>query len=184
MSYISNLSAAWKSRYEPDPREAPASAVAESLSTRESDIFRLIAEGLSNKQIARDLAIAPETVKTHVSRAQILGWAGIHRYHPVLRRRAGRVSTCLRRSHRSSRADCSRRRRSPAGSAGLRTNRSGDSFSPFLIFCRVLLDERVADISNDSPEARKTSLALNQMTGACSSSGGRKASASYDAAAG
>jgi LuxR family transcriptional regulator, maltose regulon positive regulatory protein len=92
MSYISNLSATWKSRYEAEPREASATAVAESLSPRESDILRLIAEGRSNKEIARDLAIAPETVKSHiknifiklkverraqaVSRAQILGLAG------------------------------------------------------------------------------------------------------------
>jgi LuxR family maltose regulon positive regulatory protein len=92
MSYISNLSAAWKSRYGAEPREASASAVAESLSPRESDILGLIAEGLSNKEIAKGLAIAPETVKSHiknifiklkverraqaVSRAQILGLAG------------------------------------------------------------------------------------------------------------
>jgi LuxR family maltose regulon positive regulatory protein len=92
MSYISNLSASWKSRYEGEPREALASAVSESLSRRESDILRLIAEGLTNKEIAKDLAIAPETVKSHiknlftklkverraqaVSRAQILGLAG------------------------------------------------------------------------------------------------------------
>jgi LuxR family maltose regulon positive regulatory protein len=95
MSYISNLTAGWKSRYEAPPREAPASAVAESLTPRESDILRLIAKGLSNKEIAKDLAITPETVKTHVkhvftklnverrahavSRAEILGLAGIHR---------------------------------------------------------------------------------------------------------
>jgi LuxR family maltose regulon positive regulatory protein len=75
-----------------EPREASASAVTESLSPRESDILRLIAEGLTNKEIARDLAIAPETVKAHmknifiklkvkrraqaVSRAQILGLVG------------------------------------------------------------------------------------------------------------
>jgi LuxR family maltose regulon positive regulatory protein len=92
MPYISNLSAAWKSRYECQPRETSASAVAESLSPRESDILRLIAEGLSNKEIAKDLAIAPETVKSHIkhifvklnverraqaaARAQILGLTG------------------------------------------------------------------------------------------------------------
>jgi LuxR family maltose regulon positive regulatory protein len=90
--YTSNLSAAWKSRYEATPPEAPASAVAESLSPRESDIIRLIAEGLSNKEIARNLAIGPETVKSYIkrifiklnverraqviSRAQILGLTG------------------------------------------------------------------------------------------------------------
>ena len=66
MSYISNLTAAWKSRYEAEPREASAPAVTGSLSPRESDILRLIAEGLSNKEIARDLTIAPETVKSHL----------------------------------------------------------------------------------------------------------------------
>ena len=34
-----------------------------SLTPRESDILRLIAKGLSNKEIARDLAITPETVQ-------------------------------------------------------------------------------------------------------------------------
>jgi LuxR family maltose regulon positive regulatory protein len=92
MSYISNLRAAWKLRYEGEAREASGSAVAESLSPRESDILRLIAEGLSNKEIAKNLAIGPETVKSHikhifiklkverraqaVSRAQILGLTG------------------------------------------------------------------------------------------------------------
>jgi LuxR family maltose regulon positive regulatory protein len=60
-----------------------------ALSPRETDILTLIAEGLSNKEIARSLDIGPETVKSHlksvftklgverraqaVSRAQTLG---------------------------------------------------------------------------------------------------------------
>jgi LuxR family transcriptional regulator, maltose regulon positive regulatory protein len=60
-----------------------------ALSPRETDILTLIAEGLSNKEIARSLEIGPETVKSHlksvftklgverraqaVSRAQTLG---------------------------------------------------------------------------------------------------------------
>ena len=60
-----------------------------ALSARETDILRLIAQGMSNKEIARNLDIGPETVKTHlksvftklgverraqaVSRAQTLG---------------------------------------------------------------------------------------------------------------
>jgi LuxR family transcriptional regulator, maltose regulon positive regulatory protein len=92
MSYVSNLSAAWRSRYQSESQQSPTSVMAESLSAREGDILKLIAEGLSNKEIARNLAITPETVKSHVkhifsklnvekraqavSRAQMLGLAG------------------------------------------------------------------------------------------------------------
>ncbi|RPF21095.1 LuxR C-terminal-related transcriptional regulator [Myceligenerans xiligouense] len=38
------------------------------LSTRELEVLRLVAEGLSNKEIADALVISPETVKSHVSR--------------------------------------------------------------------------------------------------------------------
>jgi len=93
-SYISNLTAAWRSRYQSEPQQARTSAIVESLSAREGAILKLIAEGQSNKEIARNLAIAPETVKSHmkhiftklnvekraqaVSRAQSLGLAGTH----------------------------------------------------------------------------------------------------------
>ena len=36
-----------------------------SLSVRERTIVRLMGDGLSNKRIARQLSIAPETVKSH-----------------------------------------------------------------------------------------------------------------------
>jgi LuxR family maltose regulon positive regulatory protein len=65
-----------------------------ALSPREADILTLIAEGLSNKEIARSLYIGPETVKSHlksvftklgvekraqaVSRAQTLGLVTTH----------------------------------------------------------------------------------------------------------
>jgi LuxR family maltose regulon positive regulatory protein len=95
MSYTSNLIAFWRSRYQSEPQEVSTSVVAESLSAREGDILKLIAEGQSNKEIARSLGITPETVKSHmkhifaklnverraqaVSRAQNLGLAGTDR---------------------------------------------------------------------------------------------------------
>jgi len=36
-----------------------------SLSLRERTVVRLMGDGLSNKRIARQLSIAPETVKSH-----------------------------------------------------------------------------------------------------------------------
>ena len=39
----------------------------ESLSERQKQVFALLAEGLSNKAIARRLGIAEGTVKTHVA---------------------------------------------------------------------------------------------------------------------
>jgi DNA-binding NarL/FixJ family response regulator len=48
------------------PRPAPPEAVDE-LTARELDIFRLIAEGLSNAEIAERLYISDTTVKTHVT---------------------------------------------------------------------------------------------------------------------
>jgi ATP/maltotriose-dependent transcriptional regulator MalT len=96
-SYVSKIVAAWRPRYGSEPQQQPlaSSSTAGPLSPREGDILKLIAGGLSNKEIARDLAITPETVKSHiknifnklnverrvqaVSRAQMLGLADTHR---------------------------------------------------------------------------------------------------------
>jgi LuxR family transcriptional regulator, maltose regulon positive regulatory protein len=65
MPYVGQLMSGWRSHYQPQA-EPIARPAAESISAREADILRLIAQGQSNKEIARVLTIAPETVKSHV----------------------------------------------------------------------------------------------------------------------
>ncbi|MFD0852723.1 response regulator transcription factor, partial [Actinomadura adrarensis] len=49
-------------------RPRPAASLDE-LTSRESEVVRLVATGLSNEEIAATLVISPLTVKTHISRA-------------------------------------------------------------------------------------------------------------------
>lgn len=60
-------------RLVPRPRHVPfarnvKALAALGISPRESEVLDLLAEGASNKVIARRLAISPNTVKTHVAR--------------------------------------------------------------------------------------------------------------------
>ena len=65
----------------------PASAMP-GLTAREMDVLRLLAQGMGNKSIARELAISSHTAKYHV--ASVLAKLGAHT-------RAEAVSRGLRR---------------------------------------------------------------------------------------
>ena len=52
-------------------REVRAPESPEALTERETEVLRLLAQGQSNKEVARQLSIGEKTVKTHVS--SILG---------------------------------------------------------------------------------------------------------------
>ena len=60
----------------PTPRRAELEGgLIESLTTREHDVLALVADGLSNREIAHDLAISEHTVKFHL--ASVFGKLGV-----------------------------------------------------------------------------------------------------------
>jgi DNA-binding NarL/FixJ family response regulator len=52
-------------------REAPRSPALDALTEREREVMALVAEGLTNDEIAERLVVSPLTAKTHVSRAMV-----------------------------------------------------------------------------------------------------------------
>jgi two-component system, NarL family, nitrate/nitrite response regulator NarL len=80
-------------RYVAGRRSADHPVLAPSLTGREEEILRLVAEGLSNRRIAERLGLRPQTVKNHVgrvfekldvhSRLELIGGLRRHRV-PVL----------------------------------------------------------------------------------------------------
>jgi DNA-binding NarL/FixJ family response regulator len=60
----------------PQTRSRPRSDVLHELTSRESEVLRMLAQGLSADQIARELVISSNTVATHIQR--ILGKLGVH----------------------------------------------------------------------------------------------------------
>ena len=74
----------------PDPGEADSNRVctADMLTEREEQIVRLLSQGLTNKQMARQLGIMEDTVKKHLQ--HVFGKLGVRRRTlVVLRRLAG-----------------------------------------------------------------------------------------------
>jgi DNA-binding NarL/FixJ family response regulator len=52
-------------------REAPSLPALDALTEREREVMALVAEGLTNHEIAERLVVSPLTAKTHVSRAMV-----------------------------------------------------------------------------------------------------------------
>ncbi|MFD9322633.1 response regulator [Streptomyces sp. NPDC060053] len=51
----------------PEPEPAAPAVAPDGLTTREAEVLVLIAEGLSNQEIARRLSVSTATVKTHIN---------------------------------------------------------------------------------------------------------------------
>ena len=68
LAYVDHLLDGWRAAWQPNREQQPGFRIAEALAPRERAVLELIGEGRSNKEIARLLGIAPETVKSHVKR--------------------------------------------------------------------------------------------------------------------
>ncbi|MGL5930632.1 MAG: response regulator transcription factor [Dermatophilaceae bacterium] len=90
-----------------DGRPAPATPVPTSvaLSERERSVVALLARGLTNAEIAAELHLSPETVKTHVSRS----------LHKLDLRNRVELATWFHRMSRQAPVSAARGRRPPIG---------------------------------------------------------------------
>jgi len=77
LPYIDTLMQCCRESGLAEPEQQHGAPGAEGLSPRERSVLALLSEGQSNKDIARALSIAPETVKTHVK--NIFGKLGVER---------------------------------------------------------------------------------------------------------
>jgi LuxR family transcriptional regulator, maltose regulon positive regulatory protein len=68
LTYLDHLLDGSRATWQPNREQQPGPRIAEALAPRERAVLELIGEGRSNKEIARLLGIAPETVKSHVKR--------------------------------------------------------------------------------------------------------------------
>ena len=65
-AYVGGLITAWRGLHHLEGKAPPDAQIVESLSPRERNILDRVSQGRSNKEIARQLGIAPETVKSHI----------------------------------------------------------------------------------------------------------------------
>lgn len=66
-SMAARLLAEFRTLAEQGPAESQPAAPVGDLSERELDVLRLVAQGLSNKEIADSLSLSEHTVKTHLA---------------------------------------------------------------------------------------------------------------------
>jgi two-component system, NarL family, response regulator DegU len=84
-SVATRMIAEFSRRHDPDAKKNASAFEYEPLSERERDVLRLLADGLSNKEIAAQLALADGTVKNYVSTI-------LDKLHAANRTQAARVA--------------------------------------------------------------------------------------------